>query len=138
MSTQVRQRKWGPPFFDCGDDLMVKSLCFVIHCVILQFALHILCPQCLCERKNTIIYDFAHASVYTYGFILNNNGLFLHVFECQVVCWCVIYVCVCAYVCSALAVTSGTSVIGVVSPQAFSLVIDDTYHNLSAGTQTAN
>ena len=61
---------------------------------------------------------------------MNNNGIFLHVFECQVVCLYVIYVCVSECVCmvvvvgggvcSATAVTSGTSVIGVVSPQAFS------------------
>lgn len=31
--------------------------------------------------------------------------------------------------------TSGTAMIGVVSPEAFSFVIDDTYHNLSAGNQ---
>lgn len=59
---------------------------------------------------------------------------------CQVVCMRVIYVCVhvCVYARCASAVTSGTSVIGVVSPQAFSQVIDDAYHNLSAETQRAN
>lgn len=59
--------------------------------------------------------------MFTCGFFQNNTGIFLHEFECQVVCLCVIYVfCVCIDVCSALALTSGTSVIGVVSPQAFS------------------
>lgn len=54
----------------------------------------------------------------------------------EFVCLCVIYVCVRASV-SPLP-TSGTGVIGVVRPQALSQVIDDTYHNLSAGMQPTN
>ena len=36
--------------------------------------------------------------------------------------------------CIASALTSGTTTIGTVNPQAFSQVIDGTYHNLSVGT----
>lgn len=50
---------------------------------------------------------------------MNYNGSFPHLFECQIVCFCVcVYVCVHAR--STSAVTSGTGVIGVVSPRAFS------------------
>lgn len=76
--------------------------------------------------------------MYTFGFIVNNNCIFLHVSGCLFVCDLCLLLCMCGDVCSASAVTSGTSVIGVVSPQAFSQVIDDAYHNLSAGTQPAN
>lgn len=65
--------------------------------------------------------DFNHALVFAYGLVENNSGISLQEFECQVVCLCVIYVCVCVRMCAVLsALTSGTSVIGVVSPQAFS------------------
>lgn len=68
--------------------------------------------------------------------VSNNSGTVFPEFQCQVVCLRVIHVC--GDVCGAAAPTSGTSVIGVVSPQAFSSLIDDTYHNLSAGTLPAN
>lgn len=68
--------------------------------------------------------------------VSNNSGTVSPEFQCQVVCLCGIYVCM--DVSGASAPTSGTSVIGVVSPQAFSLLIDDTYHNMSAGTLPTN
>lgn len=55
-----------------------------------------------------------------YEFILNINDTFCMCVH-QIVYLCVIYLCVFVCMCSsASTLTSGTSVIGVVSPQAFS------------------
>lgn len=46
--------------------------------------------------------DFNQALVFAYGFVENNSGISLQEFECQVVCLCVIYVCVCVRMCAVL------------------------------------
>lgn len=82
-------------------------------------------PVLYCEKSSN-----SHISYWTIPLKLTVTPL------SELVCLCVIYVCVRAGV-SPLP-TSGTAVIGVVSPQALSRVIDDTYHNLSARVQPTN